>query len=76
MRLNTLENARKTYARFLRAYAAGIIPSGYFRDIVYGFSGFLQYWKLEKDIEIEERIEALEAKIDEVLARKTGGQPN
>lgn len=61
LRLNSLENTRKTYARILRLYAKGGLDRELYRDLIYGLTGFLAYWKTEKDLEIEGRIAALEA---------------
>jgi len=61
--LNTLENARKSYARLIRGYMAGKIPEPIFKAVCYGLSGFLGYWREEKSIELERRIEMIEQSI-------------
>mgnify|MGYP007123703269 CR=1 FL=1 len=64
LRLNTLENSRKSFARIIRLYARGELDRVLFRDLTYGFTGYLAYWKLEKDIEIESRLDAIEQAIE------------
>ncbi len=64
LRLDTLEKTRLTYARLLRLRATGRLNPPTFRDLVYGFTSFLGYWKLEADIRLEEKLEALERKLD------------
>ena len=60
LRLNNLENSRKTFARLIREYAKGNIPRTVFRDLCYALVGFLSFLKTEKELDIEERISALE----------------
>ena len=63
IQLDTLENSRKTFARIIEHYAAGEISENQSRAFCYLLGGFLSYWKLEKDLEIEQRIEELEARL-------------
>ena len=65
LRLNTLENSRKTYNRVARAYLAGEIDTEKARGLGYLLNGILQYWKLEADLRIEERLDAIEVKLQE-----------
>ena len=67
LRLNTLENSRKSYARILRAYLRDEIPTEKARALGYLMTGFLQYWRLEADLRIEERLQAIE---DQLNAQK------
>ena len=60
LKLDTLEECRESYTRVLHAYAAGEISENMARALSYLFTGLLNYWKLEKDIEIEKRIAAIE----------------
>ncbi len=60
LRLNTLVNSRKSLTRIIRLFNAGNIAEAKFRALIYGFANLLQYWKVEKDLEIEKRIEAIE----------------
>lgn len=60
LRLNTLENSRQSLTRIIRMYTKGELDHEPYRDIVYGFAGLLAYWKLEKDCEIEKRLDRIE----------------
>jgi len=42
---------------------AGKIPEPIFKAVCYGLSGFLGYWREEKSIELERRIEMIEQSI-------------
>ncbi len=63
LQFDTLENTRKSYARILEAYARSEISERNLRAFTYALSGYLSYWKLEKDIDIERRIEEIEAQL-------------
>ncbi len=65
LRLNTLSNSRKSYNRVARAYLAGEIDTEKARGLGYLLNGVLQYWRLEKDLEIEARLDAIEVKLQE-----------
>ena len=65
LRLNTLENCRQSFNRIARAYHRDEIPTEKARTLAYLLNGILQYWKLEKECEIEKRLEAIEARLDE-----------
>ena len=62
--LNSLENARKTFARILRKYAAGELDRTVYRDLVYGLGGYLAFFRTEIELkelrEFEERLRELE----------------
>jgi len=58
--LNTAKNTRQTLGRVLRAYNRDEIEADKFRNLVYGFSKYLEYIKHEDDLRIEERLEAIE----------------
>ena len=60
LRLNTLENSRKTYSRVARAYLAGELDSEKARTLGYLLNGILQFWKLEIEKEFEQRLTAIE----------------
>lgn len=70
LRLNTLENARRTYARILRARFTGELDRETYRDLIYGFSTFIGFWKLEKTEELADRIDALEDLLKERGAKE------
>ncbi|MCD6121401.1 MAG: hypothetical protein J7K04_06160 [Spirochaetales bacterium] len=63
-RLNTPENARKTLAKPLREYGKDEIPSAKLRDLIYPINKLLDFFKLEKEMELEKRIERLETKLN------------
>jgi hypothetical protein len=65
LKLETLEDAKKFYGQVVEAYAQHAISERNLRALVYALSNYLPYLKFEKDIEIEERIEALEKTIEE-----------
>lgn len=62
--LDTLEDSRKSFARVIKAYGAGEISENMGRALTYMLSNYLNYWKLEKDLEIEERLDRIEEKIE------------
>lgn len=65
LRLNTLENSRKSYARVIREYQAGNIEDQQARTLGYLLSGLLSYWRLESDLRVEERLEKIERALEE-----------
>jgi hypothetical protein len=52
IRLNTLENSRKTLSRAIRARMNGTLTDTDFRSFTYGMSQLLAYFKTESDQEI------------------------
>jgi len=60
LRLNSLENSRKSFARLIRMYLSDEMDRVMFRDLVFAMSGYLGYWKTELETDIEERLTALE----------------
>ena len=70
LRLNTPENTRKTLGRLTRLFDAGEIKETKYRALVYGLSKLLEYFRFEKDIEIEKRILVIEEKLAELNAGK------
>ena len=64
LRLNTLSNARKSLARVTRMYAAGDLPAADARTLAYLHTQLLGYFRLEKDIEIERRIDEIERRLE------------
>jgi hypothetical protein len=63
--LRTHDSARRTLASFIRAYRRGELDKDLYRGLVYGMSALLGYFKLESDLRIEERLDAVEAAIAE-----------
>jgi hypothetical protein len=60
LRLNTLPNTRKSYARVIRAFMRGELTIDSGRTLAYMLNGMLQYWRLESDLRVEERLDAIE----------------
>ena len=71
LRLNTIENSRKSLARLVRLRGRNEITDSDYRALVYGLSSLLAYWKLETDTAIQKDI--LEIKTDiETLKGRVG----
>ena len=64
LKLNTLEDTRKSYAEIIDAYAKGKTSENQARALAYLLAGYLNYWKEEKNQELEERLTELEQKYD------------
>jgi len=60
LRLNTLENSRRSFARIIRMYLSDELGRVRFRDLVFALGGYLGYWKVEMETDIEDRLTALE----------------
>lgn len=60
LRLGSLKSTRQTFARILRAYAAGTIDQDSFKAMVYGLGGFLAVFKAEVDGDFDDRLTAIE----------------
>ena len=67
LRLNTLENAKRSYNRIIQAYLRDELPTEKARTLGYLLTGALQYWRLEADLRVEERLTAIE----EALEKRT-----
>ena len=65
LRLNSVINVRKSLAKVVRLYARGQLAEARFRSLCYGLSHLLAAFRLEKNIEIEERLKAIEAVLEE-----------
>jgi len=67
MILSNLQKTRKSYSKLIRQYAAGEIKDAVqFRNLVYSFSVLLQFWKTEKDIDIEKKLDEICSRIEEL----------
>ncbi len=64
-KLNTLEGTREFYQEVIELFATAGISENNLRALCYALSGYLQYWRLIKDVEIEERIDAIEERLNE-----------
>lgn len=65
LKLSTLEETRESYERIIQAFAESMISENNLRALVYALSGYLNYWRLQKDMEIEKRIEAIEEALND-----------
>lgn len=63
-RLNSVTNARKTYARLVRAYLDGRMDDRSARTVAFMLNGLIASFRLEKDIAIEQRLEDLERQLE------------
>ena len=63
--LNSLPNAKASLARVMRLYANGSLDAARYRNLIYGFSAYLSYLKQEADLDIEQRLEAIENLLEE-----------
>ena len=64
LRLNTLENSRKSYNRVAVAYLNDEMPTEKARTLGYLLNGILQFWRVEADIRIEKKLDAVIAEIE------------
>ena len=58
--LNTLAGSRKTLSRILRDFHDDKLERGKYRDLIYGFSCLLGFWKVDALSELESRIKEIE----------------
>ena len=64
LRLGSVKACRQSMTRLVREYGKGRVDSTTFRTTVWALGQLVTYWRLEKDLEIEKRIEALESKLE------------
>ena len=64
VKLDTLEDAKESYAKIIKAYLKGNISENMGRAASYLLTGYLGYFKVLKDIQIEDRIEAIEQALE------------
>lgn len=65
LRLNNFSAAKATYQRVLRAYAEDKMPDQKARTMCYLFTGLLAYFRHEADLRLEERLDKIEAMLEE-----------
>ena len=58
--LNTLSGSRKTLSRILRDFHDDKLERNKYRDLIYGFSCLLGFWKVDALSELESRIKEIE----------------
>lgn len=67
MIMTTPEKTRKALSHLMKEYDRAEDPNHTtFRNLVYSFSVILQFFKLEKDLEIEKEIEEIKARLSGV----------
>jgi len=64
LRLRSVTSTRQTFARVLREYARGTIGQDEYRQLVWGLSQYLGALRLEKDTEIEARLQEIEDQLN------------
>jgi len=69
LRLNTIENSRKSLARLVRLRGRNEITDSDYKPLIYGLSSLLSYWKLETDTAIQKDIEDLRQRIEILSGR-------
>ena len=62
--LHTHDSARRSLGRLLRLFHNDDIDEGKFRAMVYGFNALLAYFKLDAELDIEARLEAIEKALE------------
>ena len=65
LRLDTIDNTKRTYQRLLSAYAAGKLDPDLYRGLIYGMSGYLNLLKIESDIVAADALKQAEALLSE-----------
>jgi hypothetical protein len=64
-KLNTLEGTREFFQEVIEIYTQAGISENNLRAMCYALKGYLGYWTLIKNVEIEERLDAIEERLDE-----------
>lgn len=65
MRLSTHDNARRALASLINKRRRGELDTTEFRDLTYGFGKLLEYFKFAADLRIEERLDAIEERLEQ-----------
>ena len=66
MSLGSIKAVRKTMARMMKLYNKGLIDAEMFRQLTYSITVLLQCFKSEINQDLEERVEKLEARFNDV----------
>ena len=61
--LKSPDATRRTIGRLIRRYAAGKTDEALYKGVLYGLQSYLSWFKFERDLEIEKRLEELEARL-------------
>lgn len=64
LRLNSATNARKSFSRIIRMYNSGELDERRMKAFAYAFTTLQSLYKIEKDMEIEERLKRVEQAIE------------
>jgi len=62
--LDTLEGTRAFYQEVISLFATAGISENNLRALCYALSGYLSYWRLIKDVEIEEQLDEIRERLD------------
>ena len=71
LRLNTFENARRSFARVLRAFYDGKLDEAKYKATVYGLSQYLGYVRLGEEIKATKKLDEIRAILDEMEKEKS-----
>ena len=64
LRLNSLQNCRRSLASVIRRRMKGELDREEYRDVVHGLHRLLGYWRLESEIRIEDKLDQVIAEIE------------
>lgn len=60
LRLRSPKATRQTFARIIREYGRGNLDERLYKSLVWGLSQYLGAFKIERELEIEKRLEEIE----------------
>lgn len=64
LRLRSPTSTRQTLARVIREYGRGNLDRDMYKDLVWGISQFLGAFRIERDLEIEKRLQEIEDQLN------------
>ena len=59
LRLGSVKSCRQSMTRIIREYSKGNIVDADYRALLWGLSQVIHYWKFERDIQIEQKIDEI-----------------
>jgi hypothetical protein len=62
--IGSIDQTQTTFAQVLRRYARGELEDNYYRGLVWGLSQYLGVLKLQRELDLDERLETLERAIE------------
>lgn len=65
LQLDTLEGTHEFFAEVIQRYCEAGISERNLRALCYALNNYQSYWKLRKDLELEERLEKIEERLDD-----------